>query len=166
MLCERGCGKEATFVTVWGKHVCSKIQQLCPPTRAKWRETMAKKKAAGWIPSWRGKYKKVTGGKLQKLSDEEIFRVHDKDSPKGVTRSDFLKRELLRRGFVLSLNKCNKCGTEEWLDRPMLIDLHHKNGNDNDCRRENLEIICPNCHRYTDTYGVNKGTKKNGQLQS
>ncbi len=164
MLCEHGCGQEAKFVTKFGKkNVCSIVHMQCSATKARWQAAWTKKKEDGWIHPGRGKTKFVNG-KLKRLSDEEIFKVHDNDSPENITRSDFLKRELLRRGFVSSLNKCSKCSTEEWLGLPMLTDLHHKNGNDKDCRRENLEIICPNCHRYTDTYAVNKGKKKNGQL--
>lgn len=161
MLCEYGCNQEAKFVTVKGKNVCSLIQQRCPATRIKWRVTMAAKKATGWIPAWRGKYKTVRGGKCQRLSDEEIFKIHDEKSHHVLLRRDFLKRELFRRGYISSLNKCNSCNIEKWLDKPLLTDLHHKNGNDRDCRRENLEILCPNCHRYTDTYAIAKGIKKN-----
>ena len=32
------------------------------------------------------------------------------------------------------------------------MELHHINGNHNDNRLENLQLLCPNCHAYTDNY--------------
>jgi hypothetical protein len=30
--------------------------------------------------------------------------------------------------------------------------LHHRNGDGEDNRLENLELLCPNCHSQTDTF--------------
>ena len=39
------------------------------------------------------------------------------------------------------------------MGEPIPLDLHHINGNHFDDRLENLIIVCPNCHRLTDTHG-------------
>ena len=45
--------------------------------------------------------------------------------------------------------------TSSWNDgRPLELDLHHRNGDRDDNRLENLALLCPNCHRQTDTFGV------------
>lgn len=49
--------------------------------------------------------------------------------------------------------KCECCGLTEWLGQPINLELHHINGNNIDNRLENLQILCPNCHSYTDNYG-------------
>ena len=54
--------------------------------------------------------------------------------------------------------KCYKCNLTEWLGRLIPTELEHINGDKFDCRRENLTILCPNCHALTNTHaGKNKG---------
>lgn len=52
----------------------------------------------------------------------------------------------------LKENKCEICGTSEWLGKPITLHLHHINGNPKDDRIENLQILCPNCHSQTDSF--------------
>ena len=61
-----------------------------------------------------------------------------------------LKEKLLQYG--LKLNKCEICGCESWLGKPINCQLHHINGNNRDNRLENLQMLCPNCHSQTDNY--------------
>ena len=66
-----------------------------------------------------------------------------------------LKERLLESG--LKERKCECCSNTEWLGKPIKLELHHINGNHDDNRLENLQLLCPNCHAYTDTYrGRNK----------
>ena len=56
--------------------------------------------------------------------------------------------------------KCECCGNTEWMGKPIKLELHHINGVNTDNRLENLQILCPNCHAYTDNYG-GKNQKNN-----
>ena len=49
--------------------------------------------------------------------------------------------------------KCECCGISEWNNKPIRLQLHHKNGNPTDNSLTNLEVLCPNCHTQTDNYG-------------
>lgn len=53
--------------------------------------------------------------------------------------------------------KCIKCGISEWLGFPVSFEIDHKDGNNTNDSRINLEALCPNCHSITDTWrGRNK----------
>ena len=56
--------------------------------------------------------------------------------------------------------KCMKCGWHEINPTTNLIpvQLEHKDGNSENHNLNNLELLCPNCHSLTPTYGaLNKG---------
>ena len=55
-----------------------------------------------------------------------------------------LKEKLIRDG--IKENKCELCGTSQWLGVQLPLELHHKNNNHFDNSLENLQILCPNCH--------------------
>jgi len=61
-----------------------------------------------------------------------------------------LKNRLLKEGLLE--HKCNKCKLTIWLDEPIALELHHKDGNHLNNNIDNLELLCPNCHALTDTY--------------
>ena len=70
--------------------------------------------------------------------------------------SNNLRKRLLKEG--LKEHKCECCGNSEWMRKPIALELHHVNGIKDDLRIENLQILCPNCHAFTDNYrGKNSG---------
>ena len=63
-----------------------------------------------------------------------------------------LKIKLIENG--IKERKCEMCGTTEWFGKPIKLHLHHKDGDHLNNELENLELLCPNCHSYTDNYGI------------
>lgn len=51
--------------------------------------------------------------------------------------------------------KCQKCGWGEVnkTSNKVPLQIHHIDGNCLNNKEENLELLCPNCHSLTDTYG-------------
>ena len=84
------------------------------------------------------------GRKIKSVSYQKapIQQVLIENSPH--TNSGKLRIRLIKEG--LKENKCEICGCTESLE------LHHINGNHQDNRLENLQILCANCHRKTNNF--------------
>ena len=65
-------------------------------------------------------------------------------------QSNKLRKRLLSDG--LKENKCEICDASTWLDKPLKLELHHVDGNRNNNFIDNIQLLCPNCHSYTDNY--------------
>ena len=70
-----------------------------------------------------------------------------------------LKNKILKEKLMEF--KCNCCQRTTWNDKPIALELHHKDGNSTNNVIENVELLCPNCHAQTSTYrGKNNKSKK------
>ena len=70
-----------------------------------------------------------------------------------------LRIKLLAEG--LKENKCEICGITKWLGNPIVCQLHHIDGNNQNNNLENLQILCPNCHSQTENYCGSANVNKN-----
>ena len=71
--------------------------------------------------------------------------------------SDKVRKKLLKEG--LKEYKCESCGLTSWLGKPIPLELHHKDGDRYNNILENFELLCPNCHAFTDSYRGKNVTK-------
>ena len=70
------------------------------------------------------------------------------------------EKNSLKKGGKTTLNpliklrgrQCECCKNTEWLSQPINLEIHHKNGDRSDNSLENLQLLCPNCHSYTETF--------------
>jgi len=54
--------------------------------------------------------------------------------------------------------RCEICGISDWNNQELKLQLHHVDGDPLNNFLENLQLVCPNCHSQTDSYGAkNKG---------
>ena len=54
---------------------------------------------------------------------------------------------------LLKIKKCCEiCELDAWLDKPLVLEVHHLNGDRTDNGLENLQVLCPNCHSQTSNF--------------
>lgn len=47
---------------------------------------------------------------------------------------------------------CEICGLDTWLDNPITLEVHHKDGDKLNNNLDNLQLLCPNCHSMTSNW--------------
>lgn len=68
-----------------------------------------------------------------------------------------IRIKLLREGY--KQHKCECCGLSEWLGKEIPLEVHHLDGDRTNNAIENFQLLCPNCHAFTDSYR-GKNSKK------
>ena len=99
-------------------------------------------------------------------------RAHANPKPPKLSRAERLARHLRETPFdrlgeahkrvVIRTEqggRCGGCDLAEWRDRPITLELEHKDGDRSNWARENLVFLCPNCHSLTPTW---RGRNKTG----
>lgn len=82
----------------------------------------------------------------RKAKEASMYRIVN-------TPTSELSHGLIRKKLILEQkNSCLHCGLDEWLGNPIKLELDHINGNNKDNSRENLRMLCPNCHSMTPTW--------------
>lgn len=146
MICE-SCGKEHNGSYGSGRFCCAQC-------RSRWARKIGSKKGS---ESTKLKFLKIRREKLDSV-------LHNNSNP------NILKGNLKDYLFEFSLKerKCEICSLTKWQNKPIPLQLHHIDGNHSNNLLENLQIVCPNCHAQTDTYGfrnMNKKIKESSNLQ-
>lgn len=87
-----------------------------------------------------------TKGKLMKEERDRLYNLSWDDFCEVYRR--WIKKYLyLERG-----RKCEDCKNIKWNDKRLTMELHHVDGDKNNNSRDNLQILCPNCHSQTNNW--------------
>jgi 5-methylcytosine-specific restriction endonuclease McrA len=78
-----------------------------------------------------------------------------RDFPEG--RSAIRLRLIEERG-----NVCQSCGLDRWLGESIMLEMHRKSAGGG-YTRDNVLLLCPNCHSTTDTW---RNKKRGGVAES
>ena len=83
-----------------------------------------------------------------RLSAAEI--LVKRTDPLSRTKPDLLRRALAEVGVIYA---CAVCGVgNDWCGRRLVLHVDHIDGDASNNLRENLRLLCPNCHSQTPTF--------------
>lgn len=155
MLCVYGCGLEAEFVLKNGNQSCSKSPNSCPANKAKNSKSLKEVHASGEKgytyndkSAWSRGRTAVNDPRISsKYQVETLFTYNGRGPHKKILISELG-------------HKCQSCDNSEWLGKPITLELEHVDGDSLNNTRENLKLLCPNCHSQTETWRRRKAPGK------
>ena len=101
---------------------------------------------------------------LEKMGIEYTGNQSGKGQPKRKPKMDLedylanstdIQTNKVRKKILeenIKAHKCECCGLETWLGQPIPLEVHHKDGDRSHNELSNFELLCPNCHAFTDSY--------------
>lgn len=63
-------------------------------------------------------------------------------------------------------NCCENCLNSKWLELDIPLEIHHVDGDRTNNSLDNLKLLCPNCHAFTDNYRNKKKVVGAGEIES
>lgn len=142
VLCKCGCGEPATLLPSGWK-------------KGHWNRNGNAK----WSEERRRDYL----GVREKYDESEIFVVREN---RTLQTSQLVRNYYTRRRKRSNTYVCDECGNDGmWRGKKLTLQIDHKNGQHNDDTIENLQLLCPNCHAQTPTFGggAKRGKKRTSQ---
>lgn len=149
--CTYGCNQPGIYKFKNGANCCSDKVGRCPSIRKKHKDRMILEHASGV------RYKFSINDR--KISYET--RIKKLEALPFEQQSSKCRKEII---LYEQNYKCLFCNLTEWLNKPIVLELDHIDGNHKNNSRTNLRCLCPNCHSQTDTW--KKGFKQNNSIKA
>ena len=151
-LCSYGCGFVAKYRNKSGKLSCSESSNQCEANRLKNSRGLKEANSSGKRNAKLIYASLPKESKLRMSWNKEKSNADFSYDGKGSHKKVLIKE----RG-----HRCESCDLAEWLCEPIPLELEHKDGNNRNNVKENLLLLCPNCHAKTKFYrGKNINTGK------
>lgn len=155
MLCEYGCGNIAAIQLKNKKWCCELSYNKCPASKRK---------------NSHGIKEAIRNGKIDyveryaNLSDDVKQRMNWNKQNYSNTKFEYGGTGSHKQVLIMERgHKCQRCNKKTWLGEKITLELEHKDGDRKNNIRDNLELLCPNCHSMTKTWrgrNVNSGKIK------
>lgn len=91
-----------------------------------------------------GKEKEIGAfqAKTRKFCSQNCSHEHQREH--NATRRPVYGKPMRDR---IRKEKCYKCEICDWKEEPGILEIHHKDGNPTNRSEDNLQLVCPNCHK-------------------
>ena len=149
------CGENFNVEAVEGGSKTRNKRKCCPKC---WHPRVFKKclNCDNKIKSWQKYCSRECQGEYQYKTYIQKWLTGEVSGNSKSQLSPYIRRYMLEESHY----KCSKCG---WCEiNPKTgkspLNIEHKDGHSTNSKKSNLEVLCPNCHSLTPTYGaLNKG---------
>ena len=153
VLCSYGCGRVGKHQTKSGKIICEESHTKCPVLREK--NCQGTKRAYKQGIRAPVKYKDLPQSTKDRIAQSRAkipLKVDFSYNGKGRHKKALIQE----RGHT-----CESCKENMWLGEPIPLELEHCDGDNKNNVKDNLLLLCPNCHARTKYYrGRNINTGK------
>lgn len=102
-----------------------------------------------YLNKWDVEYKGNPSGKGMKKNRSK-WTLEEYLEKSTDIQTNKIRTKLLEEGY--KEHRCECCGLTVWMDKPIPLEVHHKDGNRHNNTIENFALLCPNCHAFTDSY--------------
>ena len=150
------CGKNFDEHSKWGEkkfcsRFCANSRTFSKESREKTKTTLQKYYADMSLEAKQAKFESARSkydytDQQRRAKETKIMKSWDR--PYEEMSRDSLKKRILHESDY----KCECCGISEWQGKPITLEMDHIDGNPQHNTRENLRILCPNCHSQTHTF--------------
>lgn len=144
-LCSYGCGEVAKFINGSNRLMCCERSNSCKAVRE--RNSKATKESNA-SRDYIAQYNNLSTAKKEKIAwNKGKFSADFSYEGKGQHKTALIAE----RG-----HKCECCVLTEWNGIPITLELEHTDGDRQNNTKENLKLLCPNCHSQTPTWRRSK----------
>jgi hypothetical protein len=155
-LCAYGCGHKAKFLAIkTNRFVCSSHSAKCEANKLKNSIGIKHSNSSGKRKNPKQIYADLPDEVKKRMNwNKQNFKADFVYDGKGSHKKVLIKE----RG-----HKCESCLLSEWLCEPIPLELEHKDGQNRNNDKDNLLLLCPNCHAKTKFYrgrNINSGKLK------
>ena len=148
--CSYGCGNAAKYINGSKRLMCDTRSTKCPAVRKRNQETLLNKYKTGTLTPRTVVYAGLSDEVKQRMAwNRGVLTADVTYGGKGSHK----KILIVERG-----HRCEGCRNTEWLGNPITLELEHTDGDKKNNVRENLRLLCPNCHSYTPTWRRSKAS--------
>ena len=82
-----------------------------------------------------------------------ILKQRKKEARKKISLTELTSRQaIIARLLEIRGCKCETCGISEWQNKPIMVEGHHIDGDNQNHSPKNILLLCPNCHSQTPNY--------------
>jgi hypothetical protein len=145
MKCDYGCGNSANYKMTSGKWCCESHYNSCPANKKKNSAAIKLAIEENRVIPHSERYKNASDDSKNKMVwnkgkfTNTIFEYGSGGNHRGLL--------IKERG-----HRCEMCNNTMWNELPITLELEHIDGDKLNNTKDNLKLLCPNCHSQTPTW--------------